>query len=59
MKFERGLESGYVTTLAHVYEIIVGALNVTLHPCIERNSCVPLTSEPELNNKHTNVGAIF
>jgi hypothetical protein len=31
MMFERGLKSGYVTTLAHAYVITVGALNVILH----------------------------
>ena len=39
-KNEQGLESGYVTTLAHAYVIIDSALNVTLHFCIDRNCCL-------------------
>ena len=39
-KKKQDLVSGYVTTLAHAYVIIVGALNVTLHLCIDTNCCV-------------------
>jgi hypothetical protein len=59
VKLEWSLESGYVTKLAHAYVIIIGALNVTLHLCIERNRWVILKSEPELNNKSSNFWAIW
>jgi hypothetical protein len=59
MMFERCLESVYVTTLAHIFVIIVCELKVTLNVSIEINVSVLQSSEPLLSNKHSRVWAII